>query len=308
MASKTMMFDGRPMYCLVSAGDMAIVDMHNGMNLVRYTRGGKEIIHYDRERYLAGKTYGNPILFPTPNRIANSTYHFEGSEYQGLAHGIVRNEPFTLVETQQTPTMAAIHGKWELDENHPLYHHFPWHCSLTVRIVLSSEGLEWTYTVANLEQERPLGFGFALHPFFTLQTDRMLTVSAPFIMEASETGYPTGNLLPVAGSNYDLRNPTKVSECDLDTVYYDPTQPAQGTIQFGPKEELTLIGSEEFNHIVIYTPQHADFFCIENQSCAADTHNLYAQGYTKPSGLLVLEAGCMHKGNITWSWSDFDHI
>ena len=45
--------------------------------------------------------YGNPILFPFPNRIRNGRWQFEGETYQfDIAPGIANNHPrFTLEST-----------------------------------------------------------------------------------------------------------------------------------------------------------------------------------------------------------------
>ena len=50
-----------------------------------------------------GTKYGNPILFPTPNRVKDATYTWAGETHtmkkRGepvLIHGLVKDEPFTV--------------------------------------------------------------------------------------------------------------------------------------------------------------------------------------------------------------------
>jgi len=58
--------------------------------------------------------------------------------------------------------------------------------------------------------------------------------------------------------------------------------------------------SEEFGHIVLFTGDKNDnFVCIENQTCSTDAINLSAKGYTKESGLQILNSP-KHKGFIEY--------
>jgi len=48
---------------------------------VQYSHQGKEILICSKNRHLAEKTYGIPILFPTPNPIAGP-----GTSIYSLSH------------------------------------------------------------------------------------------------------------------------------------------------------------------------------------------------------------------------------
>jgi aldose 1-epimerase len=306
MSIESIYFDERPMYRLSHHDESFIIDMNHGMTVVQYSHHGNEIIKYIKDRYLAGKTYGIPILFPTPNRISDGKYTFLETSYPGIEHGLVRQEPFHLVKLESTNDSTSISGSWELTPDHNLFAYYPWHCKLSVQVKLSRDSLQWLYSVENREKEKPLGFGFGLHPFFTLCSDTAIQVVAPSYMHASDSGYPNGERISVENSIYDLRKPVRVIDHILDTVYYDPDKPVEGLIQYRPDSVLTLTGSSEFKHFVVYTPKNAEFFCLENQSCSADTHNIYAKGYEKYSGLILVKAGCMHAGYITFRWHNFD--
>jgi len=45
---------------------------------------------------------------------------------------------------------------------------------------------------------------------------------------------------------------------------------------------------------------------LANQSFSADAHNLYAKGYKKASGLILVEPRCIHIGRIILQWNNFD--
>ena len=67
---------------------------------------------------------------------------------------------------------------------------------------------------------------------------------------------------------------------------------------------LTLEASELFTHSVVYTPAGQPFFCVENQSCSTDAHNLYARGLEKEAHLTVLPPGASLSAYIEMVVSD----
>ena len=43
--------------------------------------------------------------------------------------------------------------------------------------------------------------------------------------------------------------------------------------------------------MVVYTPPGRPFFCMENQTCSTDAHNLYSKGLEKEAHLLIAGQG-----------------
>jgi aldose 1-epimerase len=62
---------------------------------------------------------------------------------------------------------------------------------------------------------------------------------------------------------------------------------------------MTCKASADFTHLVVYTPQEP-WFCVENQTCSTDAHNLYTLGWDKESHLMVLEPGQTHSGFVEY--------
>jgi aldose 1-epimerase len=63
---------------------------------------------------------------------------------------------------------------------------------------------------------------------------------------------------------------------------------------------LTLGASPDFTHVVVYTPAARPFFCIENQTCSTDAHNLHARGFVRQAHLSIVEPGQSHRGALDW--------
>jgi aldose 1-epimerase len=147
--------------------------------------------------------------------------------------------------------------------------------------------------VANPAPKR-LPFGFAFHPWFQILGTRAATylrVPAQKHMEA-EGLLPTGRLVDLAGTPYDLREPVSLEVLKLDDVYWGLTPERVPGYEARDKGiKVSLGGSPEFTHMVVYTPPGKSFFCMENQTCSTDAHNLYAKGLEREAHLLIAEKG-----------------
>ena len=123
-------------------------------------------------------------------------------------------------------------------------------------------------------------------------------------MEATAELLPTGRLIDVGGTALDLRRPVSIGSLDLDHVF---TRIAPG--EFARIEyrslgmSVTLEATEEFSHLVLYSPKGEEFFCIENQTCSTDAHNLFDRGFVVESGLKTVAPGAIRRGGVTYSVS-----
>ena len=150
-----------------------------------------------------------------------------------------------------------------------------------------------SYEVEN-QNEKPLGFGFALHPFWKVIGDKEQTfiqVALPYHMEATKDLLPTGKLEPVEGTKWSLLEPRAVVDLRLDDVYYGATpESVVRVIYKAIGLQIQQKATSDFTHIVVFTPDR-DYFCVENQTCSTDTHNLYSKGLKKESHLQIVEPG-----------------
>jgi aldose 1-epimerase len=101
---------------------------------------------------------------------------------------------------------------------------------------------------------------------------------------------PTGRLVDLDDGPADMCDPTPLSELNLDDVFWgmEPNEP-QVIYYDSISKKVTLAASDFFTHACIFTPPQYPFFCVENQSCSTDAHNLYAQGLEKEAHLVILE-------------------
>jgi aldose 1-epimerase len=281
-----------------------------GSNMFSWFYGADTIIVYD-EQILAKRGFtGNFVLFPTPNRVKDFTYLWQGRAIPLIKHGkkvdihhqLVYDEPWQYDTPVVSADSVALSTHITIDPHSPLFEGFPFPCTLTLTYTLTVSGIRVTYSVENLG-ESDLPFGFGLHPYFNRLSGNdktMVSIPADMVMEASEDRYPTGKLLPVSGTSFDLRTPRALSTLTLDDVYTKLTPGQSAFVDYQTQGfKVFLKASEDFTHTVIYTGD-AQAVCIENQTCSTDAHNLYAAGFTQESHLLVVPPKATHQGWISY--------
>jgi aldose 1-epimerase len=280
-----------------------------GSNLYSFQLDGQELLMEPEDITVKGVKYGIPILFPTPNRVRNGVFRYEGKEYpqlkrgeKRLIHGLVCDEAWSFGKEWAGPGEAKVNTWIESREGHPVYEAFPFRFLLEISYRLLSHKLVLEYRVENRDR-RAFPFGFALHPFFRLidnRKDILIRVPASYVMEAHDC-MPTGELIEVNNTPYDLREPRPLEELNLDDVYWKMDAGKTASVKYlGWQKELRLRASDDFSHMVVYTPKHRPCFCLENQTCSTDAHNLYDQGKKDVSGLMILEAGQVHEGWVSF--------
>jgi aldose 1-epimerase len=289
----------------------ALIAPSAGSNLFSLAVDGHELMYQpDILGELDQQRAGTPILFPTPNRVRDSQMSFEGRTFRfpanseaNFIHGLVRRVPWRAGTLGQRGGVARAETSVEWHRKQPDFDLFPIPHRLSIGYALDRNGLRFSYRVENRDRRARLPFGFGLHPYFRVPADRAevrLQVPLARRME-SERYLPTGKLLPVAGTAHDLRKLTPLPGLALDDVYFGLTPPRAARFQLArPPLEVRLSGSAAFTHVVVYTPPDRPFFCVENQTCATDAHNLHAAGKKQVAHLLVVAPGKTARGYVDW--------
>ncbi len=279
----------------------------HGMNLCKYKAYGCKIIEFDPDA-IRESFYGTPLLYPTPNRVYQGKFTYNGKEYPQIKngnlvtiHGLLHNEPFQGIEIDKSEDSISVTGYVDFKKGNYLYEAFPFEHRLNVKYTLDKLGLRFDYEIENKEKEQSVPFGIALHPYFSkLDGEDGTLIKAPFkyIYETTEALLPTGKLLEINGDT-DLTDFRKVGSLKLDTVFTGNAENQPAVIKYTRSGiNITLDCSKDFSHMVIYTPAGKHYFCLENQTCATNAHNLYAQGMSEISGLKFVQPGSRSEGYI----------
>lgn len=288
-----------------------------GSNLCRLVADGDPLIDYKPDRLLVHDYTGTPVLYPTPNRVRDAEFCFRGERFRQIKrgqrvyeHGLVHSEAWESSEPVRESGAVALDTWIDFHPASPLFEAFPFRHRLSMRFRLEPHGIAISYAIRN-EGDRDIPFGFGLHPYFTkLSGDdgTMLTLSAAHVMEASPDLLPTGRLLKTAGTAYDISVPVSIGSLAMDHVFTGIARGEPVRIAHTTKgRAVRILATTDFSHLVLYSPQGEDAFCVENQTCSTDAHNLYDRGYTAESGLLLVPAGGTHTGQVGY-WIERDPV
>lgn len=246
-----------------------------GNNMFSFTVGGVELLVVpETPGQLTSKFAGNPLLYPTPNRIRNGIYvfrgdtlrmSFPGEERPHSCHGLVWDDTAWKYEAPAAGKKSASFRAWYVfDPQNPRFPAYPFQNTLKVTYTLLEDRVRVDYEVENRDT-KPLGFGFALHPFWRVigtKEDVLIRVPLPWHMDATAM-LPSGKLDRVTkDSKWSLLEPTPLSKLRLDDVYFGASPKSRVDVFWRSIGlELRQRTSGDFTHVVVYTPDR-DFFCI----------------------------------------------
>ena len=271
-----------------------------GSNLFGFQVGGIEYLSGLGQSQGKPKLFGTPILYPTPNRVRNSqftfagrTFEFEPNDGANFLHGLVREMPWDCDEGIVTEESVSVATRIRFEPGTEMYGRFPIRNTLELTYSLKPRAIRFDFTVRNEDDKQLLPFGLAIHPYFRVigrRGDVRLQVPAQKWMEAVDL-LPTDRLIDLEDGPADLREPTSLANLDLDDVFWGLTSSKPQVIYYDSiGKKVTLTASDFFTHSVVYT-REKPHFCVENQSCSTDAHNLYARGLQKEAHLSILQPG-----------------
>lgn len=285
-----------------------------GSNLFSFQVSGIEYIYGFRNTPGGENLLGSPVLYPTPNRVRDAQFIFEGRTFsfkpnsgKNFIHGLVRNSVWTYDEPVITEESVSVTTRISITPGTESFEFFPIKNTLELTYTLYDHSIRLDFIIRNDDEEDVLPVGLAIHPYFPIfgsREDVRIQVPAKKWMEAVSL-LPTGRLIDLAESERDLRTPTSLNVLDLDDVFWGMQEEKPAIIYYDSiKKIVTLKASELFTHCVVYTPPGASFFCIENQSCSTDAHNLFLKGFEKEAHLSIIKPGDSLKSWIEISVAD----
>ncbi len=303
---------GWDIYELTQGDTKATLVPAAGANVVSVIRGGVEYFHQPTKLSdLPGVRAGNPILYPTPNRIRGGAFHYRGKRYvfrEGPGnhiHGLVNRAPFTYHSSIVTADSVAVTVALRFDATKEWGRLFPWEHSFRITVTVREGRVRWDYEIDNDASGRTLPFGVAFHPYLLYQGTReqaFLHVPAKALM-AAEHQLPNGKLLSLDGHPLDAREPVSLHGYQADDVFYGMTPDKPTTVTFRDVgRHVRFHTSEAFTHLVVWTPNQP-FMSIENQTCSTDAHNLSDQGAGEVAHLQECPPGEKRRG---WVEYEFD--
>ena len=254
--------------------------------------------------------FGNPILFPFPNRIRGGRFTFEGQVVKlpcneeklgNAAHGLVLTRPWQVIDTgAETGRGAWIRCRFRLHDFAEISNAWPFPFEVDYTYRLNEGRLENALVTRNTGRS-PMPLGLGLHPWFRLPLTpggrrQACRLQAPVyrVWELADL-IPTGRILP-APAGKDLRGGVAIDDLDFDDVYtglrdeaskaewteVSYTDPAAGV-------EILVRSDPSFRQLVVHAPRERAVLCIEPYTCVTDAFNLESRGVDP--GMDVLPPG-----------------
>lgn len=271
--------------------------------------------------------FGGAFLIPYPGRIrgkvsadgnsivanwrghtmslpANLDAHTPGKEAAAL-HGLFLKSVMDDVKTSTLPDGEAVKASYHAGN---FGGHWLSQTDLSISIVLTGRAFDATITATNVGKEpEPIAIGW--HPYFAIPSgDRAqarlhLPPSMRTEIDNYQNVFPSGKLLPTAGTPYDF---TAHNGAPLGTTYLDdnfvdlkPTFFDLGPIvelrdpAAGYGLRLTAL-SPQIKSIQVYSPTDKQFVAIEPQFNHADPFGKEWKG--EDTGMVTLNPG----DSVTW--------
>ena len=281
-----------------------------GANLTSFKVDGRQLTFFSKEKLLEENFYsGCFMMFPTPCRLTDAKYSFQGKQIRQtkhgeevFIHGLVRDEAFEVASRSNDSLLCSI----EIDKNHPVFEGYPFPCRFSLEFGLLERGLQIKFKYENTGTE-DAPFGFGLHAFWRIpgkREDVFVQVPCEQILELVNL-IPTGNTSPVEGTDLDLRSFRCLGELDIDNAFWGRDTSSEQAVQYRDLGiKLTLESSEVFEHMIAYAPAGKPFVCMENLTCCPDAPNVYARGKREVSGLKVISPGQTIEGVVKYLVTD----
>ena len=257
--------------------------------------------------------YGNPILFPFPNRIRDGRWQFEGETYQfdktpespTTIHGLLLNLPYRVDKHAADENGATLICSLNSQDFPDVIRQYPFPFTIEITYTLKDAVLTMGISIKNTgDRNMPMGFG--IHPYFRTNltgtadaSQALITVPAAKYWELDDVLVPTGKQNDVTGT-LDLRSGQPFGTLKLDHVFTD--------VQLVDDVSRCLIENKDTGHtmvmesdaifreLVVYTPPGRDAICFEPYTCPTDAINLEARGI--PAGVIVLAPDETFSGTV----------
>lgn len=218
-------------------------------------------------------------LFPFPNRLENGSYSYQLIDYtlppnfpwsEHAIHGLLYNQPFDIIDSEATEQSASITLRFSTDS---LHHGYPFAFQIDVTYLVDLHGvLSCTTKITNLD-DRPLPFGDACHPYFSLGCAlQETTLTMPSCKQLQQTDdLPNGQTHPFT----DFVEPSSLSQYELNHCFeFEGSAPIQLSFErMDKRAKLTFTQDASYPFIQLYTPPSEASLAIEPMTCPANAFN-----------------------------------
>jgi len=255
---------------LLKDGDsIAAIVAQRGAIASRFDVAGARVLFMDLET-LGDPTKnvrgGVPVLFPTPGKLVDDKWSYAGHTGSMKQHGFARNQGWRVGE--RTAASAVL----TLESSDATRAQFPWDFTFDMTFTLKGATLTLDQKITN-RSATAMPFGVGFHPYFQVaDADKAKTRVTTNAKRAFDN--VTKQTIDLAGIDLTRK------EVDLHLLDHGSTQSSLIT----PTGTVTLRGSADYTHWVVWTLAGRDFVCLEPWTCPGNAINTGDRILTLPPG------------------------
>jgi aldose 1-epimerase len=290
---------------VIGHGRQQLVVTEVGATIRSYTLAGQDVIDGFGPGEWSHSGRGQ-VLAPWPNRLGDGRYEFSGRQAQAALdepergnaiHGLVRWSPWRLEAQAQNVVVVACPVRPT-----PGY---PFSLDLRIEYRLGRDGLAVTTSAAN-PGDATLPFGLGFHPYLTVGTERVDTVvlrlPARRRLVLDARSLPTGEVQPVAGTEYDFTGGRSVGPTRMDTAFTGLERDADGLAWVslddpGSDRGVSLWVDDRFGYLMCYTGDTLDDPARRRAALAVEPMTCPPDAFRSGRDLVVLEPGQEWEGS-----------
>lgn len=201
---------------------------------------------YDESANVRG---GNPILFPISGQLENGEYEWEGITYKMKNHGVARNRPWEVIETNASDQEASITIRFQSNQETKIEYPFDFELLFTYRLTENQVVIDQEYRNQS-DSAMPIYAGF--HPYFKTSEKNLHYKSDAtkyYDMNDGEIREFTGSL-----DLSDKKEALFLLDANKREIAF--TLPEL-------RKTIVMNYGEEFKYVVIWTEKGGDFICVE---------------------------------------------
>jgi aldose 1-epimerase len=246
-----------------------------------------------------GKTIETTILGKTITLPANWGGKKPGARKYAM-HGLILDAKMQDVKEESAAGESSVSATLHAGD---FGGHWPSKTDLRTKVTLRNNAFELQVTATNVGNE-PLPMGIGWHPYFSLPSGdrRQARLHLPALKRAPANNYdevlPTGQIVPVAGTEFDFSAPggRALGSLFLDDNFVDIQKTPDGNtvsevIDPAAKYGIRITAtSKEVNAIQVYAPPEKSFVVLEPQFNLADPFSKVWKGKVN-TGMVVLQPG-----------------
>lgn len=260
-----------------------------GGSLARCEYDGLPVMHAVEQPVLHGPARARTCYFPMipySNRIENSRFHFgdapirltpnvTDSAHAMHGHGWLSRWSVT----DRSDTQCTLSYEWAPDAE------WPWRYLGRQTFALGDDGLAISLEVVNLAPtSMPCGLGF--HPFFTAAEAPRLRLHARSVWEGAVHTFPRRRI--AVPDVLDFSNGPRITERTSIDHCFEHCRGRASITYPDSMLRVVLECSGDADHMIVYIPEHAGYFCVEPVTHAVNAMNLPDPA---DAGLWTLEPG-----------------